>query len=469
MKIIGSTVYEGRNIHSHKKCIVLDVDLEGYSEIPSKNIKGFNEKLIRLLPILHTHRCGIDEEGGFVKRLKEGTYLAHICEHMIIAIHNILGMDIYYGKAREIKGDKYIVVYQYEYSKTGIEIGKLAVDIINSFIYGENVFFDERLKAIKNILNDEVIGPSSLEICNAAKSIGMPVLKIADSGFYQIGYGKQGKVIESAISNLTSCVAADISCDKLVSKELLTIQNLPVSSGEKVSDVMSLLKSAKELGYPVVLKPEFGNKGRDVILNIKTDKELIDNYNKLNEKYKDILIEKYYEGDDYRVCVVNNKVVAVSKRIPPYIIGDGVKTIQELIEDLNSDEARGYDHEKPLTKIKIDDEIIRNLNINNYKINSVLEKDKKIVLRQNSNLSTGGSAIDCTDDISKENKDMCVRAAKAIGLDICGIDICTKDIKKSLLSEGAIIEVNAGPGLRMHSYPRQGIKRNVGIDIINMN
>ena len=369
MKIIGSTVYEGRNIHSHKKCIVLDVDLEGYSEIPSKNIKGFNEKLIRLLPILHTHRCGIDEEGGFVKRLKEGTYLAHICEHMIIAIHNILGMDIYYGKAREIKGDKYIVVYQYEYSKTGIEIGKLAVDIINSFIYGENVFFDERLKAIKNILNDEVIGPSSLEICNAAKSIGMPVLKIADSGFYQIGYGKQGKVIESAISNLTSCVAADISCDKLVSKELLTIQNLPVSSGEKVSDVMSLLKSAKELGYPVVLKPEFGNKGRDVILNIKTDKELIDNYNKLNEKYKDILIEKYYEGDDYRVCVVNNKVVAVSKRIPPYIIGDGVKTIQELIEDLNSDEARGYDHEKPLTKIKIDDEIIRNLNINNYKIN----------------------------------------------------------------------------------------------------
>ena len=278
MKIIGSTVYEGRNIHSHKKCIVLDVDLEGYSEIPSKDIKRFNEKLIRLLPILHTHRCGIDEEGGFVKRLKEGTYLAHICEHMIIAIHNILGMDIYYGKAREIKGDKYIVVYQYEYSKTGIEIGKLAVDIINSFIYGENVFFDERLKAIKNILNDEVIGPSSLEICNAAKSIGMPVLKIADSGFYQIGYGKQGKVIESAISNLTSCVAADISCDKLVSKELLTIQNLPVSSGEKVSDVMSLLKSAKELGYPVVLKPEFGNKGRDVILNIKTDKELIDNY-----------------------------------------------------------------------------------------------------------------------------------------------------------------------------------------------
>lgn len=468
MKIIGSTVYEGRNIHSHKKCIVLDVDLEGYSEIPSKDIKGFNEKLTKLLPILYTHRCGIDEEGGFVKRLKEGTYLAHICEHIIIAIHNILGIDIYYGKAREIKENQYIVVYQYEYSKTGLEIGKLAVDIINSFIYGSNIYFDKRLNIIKNILNNEIIGPTSLEICNAAKSVGMPVLKIADSGFYQIGYGKQGKVIESAITNLTSCVAADISCDKLVSKELLRIQNLPISKGERVNNVIDLLNEAKELGYPVVLKPEFGSKGRDVILNIKNDKELIDNYNKLNEKYKDILIEKHYEGDDYRVCVVNNKVVAVSKRIPPYVIGDGIKTIKELIDDLNSDEIRGDNHEKPLTKVKIDDEMIRNLSINNYKINSVLEKNKKLFLRKNSNLSTGGSAIDYTDKISKENKNICIRAAKAIGLDVCGIDICTKDIKKSLLSEGAIIEVNAAPGLRMHSYPKYGIKRSVGIDIIKM-
>lgn len=188
---------------------------------------------MKLLPILYTHRCGIDEEGGFVKRLKEGTYLAHICEHMIIAMHNILGMDIAYGKAREIEGDKYIVVFQYEYPRAGLEIGRLAVDIINSFIENKNILFDDRLNVIKNILNEELIGPSSFEICNAAQKVGMPILKIGNSGFYQIGYGKQGRIIESAISNSTSCVAADISCDKLLTKEILRIQNLPISRGRR--------------------------------------------------------------------------------------------------------------------------------------------------------------------------------------------------------------------------------------------
>ena len=233
MKIINSTVYSGRNIHSHKKCIQLDVDLEGYSEIPSKNIKDFNKNLVEMLPILNTHRCGIDEEGGFVKRLKEGTYLAHICEHIIIAIQNILGIDVAYGKAREIEGDRYIVVYQYEYPKVGIEVARLAVDIINLLIDNKKVRFNDRINIIKSIMKEELIGPSALEICNAAKSFGLPIIKMGNSGFYQIGYGKQGKIIESAITNTTSCVSADISCDKLLTKELLRIQNLPVSKLQK--------------------------------------------------------------------------------------------------------------------------------------------------------------------------------------------------------------------------------------------
>lgn len=468
MKIIDSTVYDGRNIHSHKKCIMLEVDLEGYSETPSKDIKGFNDKLIDLLPILRTHRCGIDEEGGFVKRLREGTYLAHICEHMIIAIQNMLGIDLAYGKAREVEGDRYIIVYQYEYPKVGMEVARLAVDIINSFIYNSNISFKERLNIIKSILKDELIGPSSLEICNAAKEIGLPILKIGNSGFYQIGYGKQGRMIESAITCFTSCLSADISCDKLLTKEILKIQNLPVSKGDRVGNIISLLRSAEEIGYPVVLKPQFGSKGKDVILKISDDKELLKYYQKLKVQYNEILIEKYYEGDDYRVCVIGNKVVAVSKRIPPYIVGNGKSTIKELIEELNKDEFRGEDHEKPLTKVKIDDEVERTLLKNNYNINSILENEKKLFLRRNSNLSTGGTAIDYTDIISDENKEICIRVAKAIGLDICGVDICTKDISKSLMMEGAILEVNAAPGLRMHSYPTKGKCRNVGSEVINM-
>lgn len=468
MKIINSTVYSGRNIHSHKKCIQLDVDLEGYSEIPSKDIKGFNKSLVEMLPILNTHRCGIDEEGGFVKRLNEGTYLAHICEHIIIAIQNILGIDVAYGKAREIDGDRYIIVYQYEYPKVGIEVAKLAIDIINSLIERKKISFNDRLNLIKAIIPEELIGPSALEICNAAKNVGLPVLKMGNSGFYQIGYGKQGRIIESAITNATSCVSADISCDKLLTKELLRIQNLPVSKGEKANNVIDLLRTAEEIGYPVVLKPEFGSKGRGVILNISNEKELLKYYQKLTEEFKDIIVERYCEGDDYRVCVVGYKVVAVSKRIPPFVIGDGERNIKELIDELNNDELRGEDHEKPLTKINIDDELERNLINHNYNLNSILKNGEKLFLRKNSNLSTGGMAIDYTDVISEENKEICIRAAKAIGLDICGVDVCTTDISESLMNNGVILEVNAAPGLRMHSYPYEGVSRNIGNDIINM-
>ena len=467
MKIINSIVYEGRNIHSHKKCIKLEVDLEGYAEIPSKDIDNFNDSLVELLPILYTHRCGIDEDGGFVKRLKEGTYLAHICEHMIIAMQNMLGIDLGYGKAREISGEIYKIVYQYQYKKTGIEVAKLAIDIINSLIEKKKINLDERLIIIKSIMREELIGPSALEVCNAAKEVGLPIIEFDNSGFYQIGYGKQGKIIESSISNNTSCVAADISCDKLLTKKLLSIQNLPVSKGERVYNVIDLLRTAERIGYPVVLKPEFGNKGNGVILNIKTEKELLKCYQKLLEEFKEIIVEKYYQGDDYRVCVVGNKVVAVSKRIPPVVVGDGQKTIKELIDEINSDELRGEDHEKPLTKIKVDEEVMRNLSENNYNLSSVLSDGEKVYIRKNSNLSTGGTAVDYTDQISDENKEICIRAAKTIGLDICGIDICTNDISKSLMSEGAILEVNAAPGLRMHTCPINGVKRDIGKEIIN--
>ena len=467
MKIINSIVYEGRNIYSHKKCIQLEVDLEGYAEIPSKDIDNFNDSLVELLPILYTHRCGIDEDGGFVKRLKEGTYLAHICEHMIIAMQNMLGIDLGYGKAREISGEIYKIVYQYQYKKTGIEVAKLAIDIINSLIEKKKINLDERLIIIKSIMREELIGPSALEVCNAAKEVGLPIIEFDNSGFYQIGYGKQGKIIESSISSNTSCVAADISCDKLLTKKLLSIQNLPVSKGERVYNVIDLLRTAERIGYPVVLKPEFGSKGNGVILNIKTEKELLKCYQKLLEEFKEIIVEKYYQGDDYRVCVVGNKVVAVSKRIPPVVVGDGQKTIKELIDEINSDDLRGVDHEKPLTKIKVDEEVMRNLSENNYNLSSVLSDGEKVYIRKNSNLSTGGTAVDYTDQISDENKEICIRAAKTIGLDICGIDICTNDISKSLMSEGAILEVNAAPGLRMHTCPINGVKRDIGKEIIN--
>lgn len=467
MRITGIRIFNGRNIYSHRKCVRMDVDLEGYSEIPSKKINNFNEILLRTLPILKEHRCGIDVEGGFVIRLNEGTYLSHICEHIIIAIQNMIGLDVSYGKARECEGEHYYIIYEYVYEDTAIEVGKLAVDFINSLIEEKGINFNERLDLIIENMRYESIGPSTEAIKKAAEDVGMPVFQLYNSGYYQIGYGKQGRMIEATIGNSTKCIGVDIACDKLLTKKLLCSQSIPVVRGEKVYNIINLLKAAEDIGYPVVLKPKCGNQGKDVYLNIKDEKELMQVYNKFSLDKKEIIIEKYISGNDYRVCVVGNEVVAVSLRIPPKVYGDGKRSIRSLVEELNSDPLRGEDHEKPLTKVKINEEMNLILNKQGFTIDSVPNEGEEITLRINANLSTGGVAVDCTDLICKENKEFCIRAAKAIGLDICGVDIIAKDISKPINEDGAIIEVNAAPGIRMHHYPTKGKSRDVGKCILN--
>lgn len=469
MKIVKKRIYEGKNIYSHKKCIRIDVDLEGYSEIPSKKIPNFNFNIVEILPELKKHRCGIDEEGGFVKRLEEGTYLAHICEHCIIAIQNLLGMDVSYGKAREIKGELYYIIVQYEYENTAIEIINLAVDLINSLIKSSPINFNGRLQEIKQTLQRETIGPSTRSICDAAKNYGLSVTELGKSGIYQIGYGKQGRIIEAAISNKTNCVGVDISCDKFLTKQLLDIQNIPVAEGRKVFNIIGLLREAEFIGYPVVIKPQYGNKGKGVMLNLKNEKELIKAYTSLLKITKDIIIEKYVKGNDYRICVVDYKVVAASLRVVPFVIGDGKSNIKALINILNNDPLRGQDHEKPLTTIKFDKELCNCLYRQNMSLDYIPNKGEKVILRENANLSTGGIAVDCTDDVCDENIDYCIRAAKALGLDICGVDICTEDISIPIDKQnGIVMEVNAAPGIRMHHFPSQGKKRDVGKAIVDM-
>lgn len=468
MKIIETKVFKGKNIYSHKKCIRVDVDLEGYCETPSKDIEDFNDNLINMVPELNTHRCGIDEERGFVKRLREGTYLAHICEHITIAIQNKLGIDVHYGKSREVKDDHYYIIYQYVYENVAIESFRLAMDIINALINKIPINYDERIHLLKSILKDETMGPSTKSICDYANKVGLPVIALGNGNFHQIGYGKQGRIIEASIGSNTNCVSVDMSCDKLLTKELLSIQKVPVAKGFKVKNIIDLLKCGEEIGYPVVLKPQYGNQGKGVILNIKNEKELLDAYRNIKDKFKDLIIEKHYNGNDFRVCVVNYKVVAVSRRMPPYIEGNGIDTVLELINKLNENPERGEDHEKSLTKIKVDEEVIKCINEQGKELKDILILGETIYLRKNANLSTGGEAIDCTDEICEENIDLCIRTAKTLNLDICGIDICTEDISKPIYNNGIIMEVNAAPGLRMHLNPSKGIPRDIGKEIVNM-
>jgi len=467
MKIIDFKVFRGRNIYSHKKCIRLNLDLEGYCEIPSKEIYDFNDNLVCMLPELKNHRCGIDEDRGFIKRLTEGTYLAHITEHIIISLHNMIDVKISYGKSREISGDNYYVIYQYEYKNTGIEAAHVAVDMVNSLINKEPFNLDLRLNKLKEILMSEQLGVSTLNICNEAKKRGITVLRIGEESIFQLGYGKYSKTIQATTDSDTSIIAVNIAQDKLLTKEILSLHCLPVASGMKVQSKMDTILCTKETGYPVVLKPQFGNQGKGVIANIKNEKQLSDAYELLAKDYKDIIIEKYISGRDYRICCVDGDIIAVSERIPPYIIGDGISSIEKLIDIINVDTRRGEGHEKELTKIKIDDALIVYLKQKGYLLTSIIDDKDKIFLKDNANLSTGGFAIDCTDLICEENIEICKRAASAIGLNICGIDVRCADISVPLSENGVIIEINAAPGIRMHHNPYIGAKRNVASYIVD--
>lgn len=466
MKIVDSRIFDGRNIYSHRKCIKLVVDLEGFGETQSRDIDGFNEELVNILPELKEHRCGIDEEEGFLKRLKEGTYLGHICEHAIIAIQNKLGLDVRYGKTRIIEGDIYYIIYEYECRNTGLECGRYGVELINSLVNKKAFNLSNKINKLQKLLREEKLGPSTQSLLSEAKKKGIPSIRVGEGSLFQLGYGSRGKLIEATISGSTPAIAVDIACDKLLTKEILDSQYIPVARGSSPKNPSELLFQAEDIGYPVVLKPRFGNQGKGVMVNIKNETELMNAYKLLSKNYNDIILEKYIQGRDYRVCVVGNKVVAVAERIPPFVVGNGVNTVNELIDKINMDEKRGEGHERPLTRVKIDEGLINCIEKQNYSLDSVLEEGFKLLLRENANLSTGGIAVDCTDMICKENIETCIQCAKAIGLDICGIDICCSDISKVI--DGAIIEVNAAPGIRMHHYPYFGESRNVAEAIIDM-
>lgn len=468
MKILSYKAFDGRNIYSHRKCIRVDLDLQGYSDIPSKDIKDFNKRLLDMIPELYSHRCGIYEEGGFVKRLEEGTYLAHICEHITLALHERLNMDVSYGKAREIQGENYYIIFQYEYKKTAIEIVKLAVSLINALCNGKVFNINQRIKDIEKVLKDELIGPSTKAILDAAKTKNIPIINLWDSGMFMIGYGKYGKIIEATVVDGTNCVSVDLSCDKIMTKKILQNQCIPVAKGGVVSTLLEALIQAEAIGYPVVLKPRYGNHGKGVKLNIKDQKELTAALKEIKRDYKEIILEKYYTGKDFRICMVNGKMVAAALRLPPFVIGDGKSTLKELIRNINEDKERGEDHEKPLTKIKIDEDLVETIGKQNLKLNSIIPVDEKVYLREKANISTGGVSIDCTEDVCIENIEIFERIASAIGLNICGIDLCHEDLAIPLTNNGIIMEVNAAPGIRMHQYPYIGESRQVGEAIINM-
>lgn len=462
--------YNSRNIYSHQKVIKMIVDLEKWDDIATNQIPSFNQRLLELLPGLAVHHCSVGHEGGFKKRLDEGTYLAHVIEHSALEILNQIGQQVSFGRARRINDTScYIIVFAHREEHAGLEAGKTAFQLIQALSTGMPFNISEKIKRIQEMAWKFGLGPSTKAIADAALDRGIPVTRIGNGSIIQLGYGKYHKKMEGTLTDNTSCISVDMACDKTVTNELLGQAGIPVPKGRVCRTTKEAIQAADEIGYPVVLKPVNGNQGKGVSSNIQCPEEIADAFRIAAEFSENILVEEYIKGNDYRILIIGNQVSAVSLRIPANVIGDGRHTVAQLVELKNKDDRRGEDHERPLTKIKIDEIGLIILKKQGYSLGSVPKKGIRVYLKTSGNLSTGGEAVDCTDRIHPDNQEIAIRAARIIGLDIAGIDIKCRNISKPLsLGQGAVIEVNASPGIRMHLFPSKGKVRKVGNAIVDM-
>lgn len=470
MHIYDIKSYKGRNVFSHRPVIKMLIDIGNLYDTPTKDIDNFNSTLTEMFPGLEEHFCSVGKKGGFLERLQEGTYIGHVTEHLIIELQHILGYEVFYGKTRVVEEPSlYYIVYEYSNEKCGIECGKTAVSIVSDILSGKEINLEAIIKNLRTTAVQAELGPSTKAIFEEAKKRGIPVTRLGNDSILQLGYGKYSRLVEASLTDAPSCIAVDIAGNKCLTKEILSNHGIPVPYGDVAYTEESAVVIAESLGYPVVAKPYNGNQGKGVTLNINNGQQVRKAFAEAMKFSNAVMVERFIKGRDYRVLVIGDKVTAVSERRPPSVTGDGVHNIRQLIEIENSNELRGEDHERPLTKIKFDGIAQDVLERQRIDENYVPKAGEIIKLRDNSNLSTGGTAVDCTDRIHPVNSRMAVKAAKAIGLDIAGIDVTTEDISVPMnLSEGAVIEVNAAPGLRMHLYPSEGEKNNVAGDIIEM-
>lgn len=461
--------FKGRNIYSHKPVIKMILDIGQYEMGPTREIPGFNKRLLDNFPELASHACGVGYAGGFGERLIEGTYIGHVTEHLIIEIQNKLGYNVGYGKTRQIGNSSvYYVIYEYENEVLAVECGKSAVEIIDALAKNIPLNIQAILDKLNNIARNTDMGPSTRALYDEAQKRGIPVSRIGSGSMLRFGYGKYTRVMQASLTDRTSCISVDTASNKQLTKRILMDNNIPVPYGIEVNSISEAITGAQRLGYPLVVKPIDSNQGKGVTTNIVDESHIRWAFDEAQKYSGTVIVERYIPGKDYRVLVVDGKMVAAAQRIPPSIIGNGQNTIRELVEIENQNPLRGFSHEKPLTRHALDEIALNCLSAQLLEPESIPCSGQVVYLRQNANLSTGGSAIDCTNDVHPQNANYAIAAASAIGLDIAGIDIIAKDIGMPIDNTGAIIEVNAAPGLRMHLYPSKGKPVNVAGDIMDM-
>lgn len=469
MEIKAIRAIEGKNMYCNRPVIVLQLDLQEYGQCYTNEIEEFTKHLLKHLPGLEEHFCSRGKRGGFVERLTEGTLLGHVVEHIALELQYLVGSDVVYGKTRWLADPSlYEIVFEYEVQECGYLAARQAVQLVEAILQEQPWSLEDNLWQLQKLMAAYALGPSTKAIIAACRKRNIPVLRLGSGSLLQLGYGHKQQRVQATITARTSCIAADIAGDKTLTKLLLNDLGIPTPKGRIALSLEEALLEARKIGSPVVIKPYNGNQGKGVALNLRTPQEITAAF-QVAKNYSDkVLVEEYVRGKHYRVLVVNQQIVAVAERIPTFVTGDGIHTIKQLINITNQDPLRGYEHEKPLTKITIDPELILVLTKNGLTLDYIPPAGEKVCLRENANLSTGGIAVDVTAQIHAGNTSLILRAVQAIGLDVAGVDLVTADIGKPVEEEGgAIIEINAAPGIRMHHYPSKGEPRDVGGAIVD--
>ncbi len=472
MQIVEIKILRGPNYWSIRrgKLIQMKLDLEDLEQRPTNTIEGFLPRLKALFPTMYEHRCSEGVPGGFFSRVEDGTWMGHVIEHIALELQTLAGMDTGFGRTRGTgKEGEYFVCFSYLEEDAGVYAAKAAVRISEALIADMEYDLETDIMRLREIREETRLGPSTGCIVEEAAKRNIPHMRLNKHSLVQLGYGIHQKRIRATIASTTSNIAVDIACDKEETKMLLGAAEIPVPKGTVIRSMEGLEAAVEKFGYPLVIKPIDGNHGKGNTTNITTWDQAVTAFEAAQQYGRSSIIEKYITGFDFRILVINYRFVAAARRTPASVVGDGKSTIQQLVDKVNEDPRRGYGHEKVLTQITVDQFTHKILAERDFTLDTIPEKDDLVLLKPTANLSTGGTSDDITEEVHPANIFMCERIARIIGLDICGIDIMAEDLQKPISENGgAVLEVNAAPGFRMHIEPSRGLPRNVAEPVVDM-